>query len=231
MENIKYLDKVIDHLVRGTKIIGIGYTKIIITSYLNDPTNFNTLYKDVFSGDILPYYSPVNSHLIYFSDYVIKQFGLDGYEIEYVWKGYLKKLKDKIDNKNSLNEFYTPENDNFNIDTLNFIDTEKKLCNYLVDRFFNGIELEFPEDRMYGKYINFKIKELGFSVWVEKSPLKKSLYMKFNRDFHSELLGLIMDYLKKYLGLTALESSKYAITITYLLFKKIYEELFMTNKI
>ena len=140
-------------------------------------------------------------------------------------------LKDKIDNKNSLNEFYTPENDNFNIDTLNFIDTEKKLCNYLVDRFFNGIELEFPEDRMYGKYINFNIKELGFSVWVEKSPLKKSLYMKFNRDFHSELLGLIMDYLKKYLGLTALESSKYAITITYLLFKKIYEELFMTNKI
>lgn len=231
MENIKYLDKVIDHLVRGTKIIGIGYTKIIITSYLNDPTNFNTLYKDVFSGDILPYYSPVNSHLIYFSDYVIKQFGLDGYEIEYVWKGYLKKLKDKIDNKNSLNEFYTPENDNFNIDTLNFIDTEKKLCNYLVDRFFNGIELEFPEDRMYGKYINFKIKELGFSVWVEKSPLKKSLYMKFNRDFHSELLGLIMDYLKKYLGLTVLESSKYAITITYLLFKKIYEELFITNKI
>lgn len=228
MENKKYLDKIIGSLVRGTKINNLGYLKVITTVYLNDPTNFDTLYKDVFSGDFLPYYSPVNSHLIYFSDYVVKQFGLDGYEIEYVWKGYLKKLKDKIDNKNSLNEFYKPENDNFNIDGLEFNEKEKKLCNYLVNRFFNDIKLEFSED---GQYINLYIKELEFSVWIEQSPLKKSLYMKFTRDFNSELLGLIMDYLKKYLGLTALESSKYAITITYLLFKKIYEELFMTNKI
>jgi len=73
--NKKYLDKVLDHLIRGTKI-DYDYKKIFST-----PFNHN-VYPSL-------YLNPLRN-------YCKNQFGLTEEEIEYVWKEYVEIINDKI---------------------------------------------------------------------------------------------------------------------------------------
>ena len=75
MGNKKYLDKVLDHLIRGTKI-DYDYKKIFST-----PFNHN-VYPSL-------YLNPLRN-------YCKNQFGLTEEEIEYVWKEYVEIINDKI---------------------------------------------------------------------------------------------------------------------------------------
>jgi len=82
MDNKKYLDKVLDHLVRGTKI---DYENGIVSTPL-------TLH-------LLPFHlSPFYLLFSSFSNYCRDTFGLTKEEIEYVWKEYRKIITDKIKN-------------------------------------------------------------------------------------------------------------------------------------
>ena len=82
MENKRYLDKVIDHLVRSTKI---DYVNNLISPPFSSSFKFFVTY---FS---LPYSA-------FFSSYCENTFGLTNDEIEYVWEEYRSIIKDKINN-------------------------------------------------------------------------------------------------------------------------------------
>jgi len=84
MDNKKYLDKVIDHLVKGTNI---DYEEKIISSPLSPS----------FSSSFFLYPSLSSSPLSSFSKYCRKQFGLIEEEIEYVWNEYKIIIKNKIE--------------------------------------------------------------------------------------------------------------------------------------
>ena len=77
MGNKRYLDKVLDHLVRGTKI---------------DNNNLTSL--PPFLSYIPSYLSTFQS---LFNSYCKNTFGLTNDEIEYVWKEYIKIIEDKIE--------------------------------------------------------------------------------------------------------------------------------------
>ena len=94
MENKKYLNKILDHLLKGTKIVGYGEETIFL-SFLNHPK---------------PYYVPISYfyHPTYpserptlntwFSDYCRDKFGLTLFEIVYLWREYVDIMKNKIRN-------------------------------------------------------------------------------------------------------------------------------------
>ena len=85
MENKKYLDKVLDHLVRGTRL---DYEKKKVYS----PSSLPILFVSFFSFPY-PFFSPS-----FFSTYCRNQFGLTDKEIKYVWREYKSIIKDKIKN-------------------------------------------------------------------------------------------------------------------------------------
>ena len=78
MDNKKYLDKILDHLVKGTKI-----------------DNNNNITSLPF---FIPYFflSHSLSPSFFFSSYCKNTFGLTKDEISYVWKEYIKIIEDKI---------------------------------------------------------------------------------------------------------------------------------------
>ena len=78
MDNKKYLDKVIEHLVRGTEI-----------DYENNLTSLPP-----FLSYIPSYLSTFQS---LFNSYCKNTFGLTKDEISYVWKEYRSIIKDKIE--------------------------------------------------------------------------------------------------------------------------------------
>jgi len=78
MDNKKYLDKVIEHLVRGTKI-DYENTRITFPFLLSSlPFHYTSFpWSPLLFSDFIPFYS-----------YCENQFGLTDDEIRYVWKGY-----------------------------------------------------------------------------------------------------------------------------------------------
>ena len=92
MENKKYIDKVLDHLVRGTEI-DYENRRVIFShfsfhfSFLHSPTS---LPDSLFS----PYFPLLPSSPFY--NYCKRQFGLTPEEIEYVWKEYKDNMLEKI---------------------------------------------------------------------------------------------------------------------------------------
>ena len=89
MENKKYIDKVLDHLVKGTKI---DYDREEI-HFPFPPSSPVTLFS-FFS--LSAYTLPVPS--LSFSYYCKNEFGLTNEEIDYVWEMYKDIIKDKIEN-------------------------------------------------------------------------------------------------------------------------------------
>lgn len=93
MVNKRYLDKVIEHIVRGSEI-DYG-EEMILLSFLNYPK---------------PYYLPITYFYhpsypserpnlnLWFSDYCRNQFGLTLFEIGYSWREYVDIMKYKIRN-------------------------------------------------------------------------------------------------------------------------------------
>ena len=82
MENKKYLDKILDHMVRGVKInYGTGrvYTPFSLPLL---PLTFTFLLS--------------TSPPLLFFKYCVNQFGLTKDEIDYVWGQYSTIIKDKI---------------------------------------------------------------------------------------------------------------------------------------
>ena len=78
MKNKKYLDKVVNHLVRSTKI-DYGNNKIYYT--------FSTF------SHSLPFRTRLLPNFFYY--YCKDQFGLTDVEIRYVWNEYREIIKDK----------------------------------------------------------------------------------------------------------------------------------------
>ena len=93
MDNKKYLDKVLDHLVKGTKI---DYEKELLFFPFQPPSSF------FFSLSFLLYNSLsqplIINHSFHFSNYCKNTFGLTEDEIKYVWNEYKKIILDKINN-------------------------------------------------------------------------------------------------------------------------------------
>ncbi len=85
MENKKYLDKVVYHLLRGTKI---DYEKEVV--YLDYIIHSNALNSTLFFSFVRPPF------LV--SSYCKNTFGLTDDEMEYVWKEYRNIINDKIEN-------------------------------------------------------------------------------------------------------------------------------------
>ena len=82
MENKKYLDKVLDHLVRSTKI-----------NYENNEVN--TPIPHLFPSYFHFPFTPPST----FTKYCKDQFGLTEEEMEYVWKEYVDIINDKIEDE------------------------------------------------------------------------------------------------------------------------------------
>ena len=88
MDNKKYLDKVIDHMVRSTKI---DYEKEIISPSFHPR-------QSPFSP--FPFFPPLSLLFSFlyssFYSYCKNTFGLTEEEIEYVWEEYKDIINDKI---------------------------------------------------------------------------------------------------------------------------------------
>lgn len=91
MENKKYLDKVLEHMLKNTKIKGsVADTPFILTNHLHSPFHHHqTQYMDSPKGiTFMPQFNKL------FYDYCGNYFGLTHDEIIYVWNQY----KDIIEN-------------------------------------------------------------------------------------------------------------------------------------
>ena len=87
MDNKKYLDKVIEHLVRSTKI---DYEKeLIVFPPLSSPFNSTLLYITTKNTPTCPGF---------FSSYCKNTFGLTEDEISYVWNEFKEIILDKVEN-------------------------------------------------------------------------------------------------------------------------------------
>lgn len=97
MENKKYLDKVVDHMVRNTKIEEyILYNKENFYHFWFEPLSthlFNS--RNLYKGDVdEDRISPT-----IFLRYCVRQFGLTEEETQYVWVNYIRTMVDKHINK------------------------------------------------------------------------------------------------------------------------------------
>lgn len=97
MNNKKYLDKVVDHMVRNTKIEEyILYNKENVYHFWFEPLSthlFNS--RNLYKGDVdEDRISPT-----IFLRYCVRQFGLTEEETQYVWVNYIRTMVDKHINK------------------------------------------------------------------------------------------------------------------------------------
>ena len=95
--NKKYLDKVVDHMVRNTKIEEyILYNKENFYHFWFEPLSthlFNS--RNLYKGDVdEDRISPT-----IFLRYCLRQFGLTEEETQYVWVNYIRTMVDKHINK------------------------------------------------------------------------------------------------------------------------------------
>jgi hypothetical protein len=103
MENKKYLDKVVDHMVRNTEIEEYGvFVKHPINNvekvyhFWFDPLStylFNS--RNLYKGDV----DEDRIHPTIFLRYCVRQFGLTEEETQYVWVNYIRTMVDKHINK------------------------------------------------------------------------------------------------------------------------------------
>ena len=97
MENKKYLDKVLDHLVRSTEI---DYENESISVSFS-PSISSRSFSSSFLFSLFPPSLSIRSSLLsYFYDYCKNQFGLTKDEIGYVFVKWVDVLKDKYDKHN-----------------------------------------------------------------------------------------------------------------------------------
>jgi hypothetical protein len=97
MENNKYLNKVLDHLVRGTKLDYENERVIFprFSFHIHDSSLTRPPYVSLSSPFLFP---PSHPSFFRFSTYCRNTFGLTEEEIEYVWKEYVEIIKEKIKN-------------------------------------------------------------------------------------------------------------------------------------
>jgi hypothetical protein len=97
MENKKYLDKVVDHVVRNTKIEEYTIKNVEnVYHFWFEPLSthlFNS--RNLYKGDVdEDRISPT-----IFLRYCVRQFGLTEEETQYVWVNYIRTMVDKHINK------------------------------------------------------------------------------------------------------------------------------------
>ena len=97
MENKKYLDKVVSHLVKGTTI-KYDDVRVYVTLFLlqSKPKVFVSLYQNLSNMKFLNSYDIPEISASYYCRHL---FGLTYDEIEYVWNSYITIIKDKIYNR------------------------------------------------------------------------------------------------------------------------------------
>jgi len=91
MEDKKYIDKILNYFVRGTRIESYNYENGGGIIYLP----FEPFWR-ILSSFIPPSSFPSLSP--FFSKHCKDTFGLTDEEINYVWKEYITIIKNKIDN-------------------------------------------------------------------------------------------------------------------------------------
>jgi len=90
MENKKYLDKILNYLVRRTKID--HEKEEVYLHFLSSPDPSFSLPNFLFHHDTF-----LNSRF-YFSNYCINEFGLTQEEVKYMWEEFRSIIKNKIEN-------------------------------------------------------------------------------------------------------------------------------------
>ena len=97
MVNKKYLDKVVDHMVRNTKTEEyILYNKENFYHFWFEPLSthlFNS--RNLYKGDV----DEDRLNPTIFLRYCVRQFGLTEEETQYVWVNYIRTMVDKQNNK------------------------------------------------------------------------------------------------------------------------------------
>ena len=98
MENKKYLDKVVDHMVRNTKIEEYRLCDGCrwVYHFWFEPLSthlFNS--RNLYKGDVDE--DRINPTI--FLRYCVRQFGLTEEETQYVWVNYIRTMVDKHINK------------------------------------------------------------------------------------------------------------------------------------
>jgi len=102
MENKRYLDKVVEHLVRSTKIdyekgsIKTPYDEVYTTDLVSLPSGSLKLICMVYFINVDVH--TMNNRRTYFKfiEYCVNQFGLTVDEVEYVWEQYRNIINEKI---------------------------------------------------------------------------------------------------------------------------------------
>jgi hypothetical protein len=102
MENKRYLDKVIESLVRGTKIdyvkgtVKTPYDNIYTTDLVSLPSGSLKLICMVYF-DVADVHTMSSRRTFFkFVDYCINHFGLNVDEVEFVWDKYRDNINKKI---------------------------------------------------------------------------------------------------------------------------------------
>jgi len=90
MENNKYLDKILNYLVRRTKLE--HEKEEVYLHFLPSRDTAFSLPNFLFHHDTF-----LNSRF-YFSNYCISQFGLTQEEVNYMWEEFRSIIKNKIEN-------------------------------------------------------------------------------------------------------------------------------------
>lgn len=96
MNNKKYIDKIIDHMVR---ITNIDYENELVNlpfPFHNLPFPFHTTHYNLLY--LLSHQLPESSFYHSFNNYCVNTFGLTDDEVRYVLDEYGKIIKDKIEN-------------------------------------------------------------------------------------------------------------------------------------
>ena len=94
MEDNIYLDKVVEFLVRDTRI---DYkSRVIHTPFYSSSPSLDSTFFDTFKI-LLPSFSP-RPFYFFFPDYCKDVYGLTDDEIKYVWNIYKDIIKEKVEN-------------------------------------------------------------------------------------------------------------------------------------
>jgi hypothetical protein len=100
MKNKKYLDKVLEYLIKGTKVKpsheSIYEGILVYMPFDGSPPEFMSV--NDYHETSFPFFSPIPSYM--FHNYCVNQFGLVTEEIDYLWEKYSNimslKFKDEL---------------------------------------------------------------------------------------------------------------------------------------
>lgn len=163
----KYINFVIDDLINNTKIEYERGRRRVYIPFLNQSV-FHIPFRST-----PPPFPP-------FSKYCKDRYGLTGNDLDYVWEQYVTTIKDKISNKDNINESD---------------DKKERFINYVINDLVDRTKIEYvKEGKVYFPFIS----------GTKHHPFT-NLYL--SPDFFSESPAAFSDYCYDHFGLTGDESN------------------------